>query len=63
MTAGKPAIEAESLDSDTKAPPARQAKMAVPPNTAPGLELDNKGNPIPFDQRTRDDKDRALGKA
>jgi hypothetical protein len=63
MTAGKSYSEAKSLGGDIKAEPAHQTKMAVPPDTGPGLELDSKGDPIPFDQRTQDDKDRTLGKA
>jgi len=36
-----------------------RAKMAVPPDAQPGLELDNKGNQIPFDERTEEDRERA----
>ena len=35
------------------------AKMAVPPDAQPGLELDNKGNQIPFEKRTEEDQKRA----
>jgi hypothetical protein len=43
--------------------PQQRGKMAVPPDSELGLELDSKGNPIPFDQRTEDDKEKAVGKA
>jgi len=43
---------------ETKTVPHR-AKMAVPPDAQPGLELDNKGNQIPFEERTEEDQERA----
>ncbi|HEY4275238.1 MAG TPA: hypothetical protein VGM68_07125 [Rhizomicrobium sp.] len=33
-------------------------KMAVPPQTPPGLEVDEHGHPIPFDKRTEGDKEK-----
>jgi len=33
--------------------------MAVPPDAQPGLELDNKGNQIPFEERTEEDREKA----
>jgi len=35
---------------------AKKAKMAPQPLGAPGLEQDNRGNAIPFEQRTGDDQ-------
>jgi hypothetical protein len=40
-------------------PPEQHSKMAVPRKSEPGLELDAHGNPIPLEQRTRDDQERA----
>jgi len=34
-------------------------RMAPLPDAAPGLEQDGKGDVIPFDQRTRDDQEKA----
>jgi hypothetical protein len=51
----------DSRSTDTPAPEHR-AKMAVPPEAPPGIELDNKGNPIPLDQRTKNDREKAAGK-
>lgn len=33
-------------------------KMSVKHDTPPGLELDEHGNPIPFDKRTEGDKEK-----
>ena len=35
-----------------------KAKMATPPETPPGLEVDEHGRPIPFDKRTEGDKEK-----
>jgi hypothetical protein len=35
--------------------------MAVPSDAPPGIELDEKGNLIPFEKRTRDDQEKARG--
>lgn len=37
----------------------RKARMQPKPDAPPGLETDGKGNVIPFDQRTRDDREAA----
>ena len=39
--------------------PAHKARMAVPPDAPPGIEQDEKGNLIPFDERTCDDQEKA----
>ncbi len=36
-----------------------KARMAPLASAEPGLEQDGKGNVIPFDQRTRDDQEKA----
>jgi len=36
-----------------------KARMAVPPEAPPGIEQDEKGNLIPFDERTCDDQEKA----
>lgn len=46
-------------EKDQTAAPAHKARMAVPPKAPPGIELDEKGNLIPFDERTEDDQERA----
>jgi hypothetical protein len=33
--------------------------MAIPPEAPPGIEQDEKGNLIPFEQRTKDDQEKA----
>jgi hypothetical protein len=37
----------------------KKAKMAPQPSAPPGLEQDEHGNAIPFDQRTEEDKEKA----
>lgn len=39
--------------------PQGHKKMAPRPDAAPGLELDGEGNVIPFEQRTKEDQDKA----
>lgn len=39
----------------------KKAKMAPQPSAPPGLEQDNRGNAIPFEQRTEDDQELARG--
>jgi hypothetical protein len=51
----------DAHNTDTGAAEHR-AKMAVPPEALPGIELDSKGNPIPLEQRTRNGRDKAAGK-
>ena len=41
---------------------AKKAKMAPQPSAPPGLEQDNRGNAIPFEQRTEDDQELARGR-
>jgi len=41
----------------------KKAKMAPQPSAAPGLEQDQLGNAIPFEQRTEDDQELARGGA
>ena len=36
----------------------RKAKMATPPGAPIGVELDEKGNLIPFEKRTKGDKEK-----
>jgi len=36
----------------------QKPRMATPPQTPPGLEVDEHGRPIPFDQRTEGDKEK-----
>lgn len=47
--------------SDDKRPPKPEHKtrMAVPPDSEPGLETDGHGNVIPMAQRTKDDRRKA----
>ena len=42
--------------------PESRAKMAVPSDAPPGVELDEEGELIPFSQRTREDREKAAGK-
>lgn len=35
-------------------------KMKVKPGTPPGMEVDNHGDPIPLEQRTKEDRERAI---
>ena len=49
----------DNKDTGQKTPPEQHSKMAVPRKSEPGLELDAHGNPIPLEQRTKDDKERA----
>lgn len=49
------ARKGRSQDQDDKQP----ARMAVPEDSEPGLELDGHGNVIPFAQRTKDDQEKA----
>lgn len=37
----------------------KKAKMAPQPSAPPGLEQDARGNAIPFEQRTEEDKEKA----
>jgi hypothetical protein len=37
----------------------RKFKMKPAPGSPPGLEVDSKGNPIPFAERTEDDQEKA----
>ena len=37
-----------------------KARMAPHADAPPGLEQDGKGNVIPFDQRTKDDQEKAI---
>ena len=39
----------------------KKAKMAPHPTAPPGLEQDARGNAIPFEQRTEEDKEKTLG--
>jgi len=41
----------------------KKAKMAPRPSAPPGLEQDQLGNAIPFEQRTEDDQELARGGA
>ena len=44
----------------TKTPePVAHGKMHPKPGSPPGIELDGHGNVIPFEQRTKDDQERA----
>ncbi len=47
-------------DNETAAaaPPAQHTKMAIPAEAPAGIELDGRGNVIPFEKRTRKDQER-----
>ncbi len=51
--------EEEAVTVKEPQPVPRRAKMAVPPKTPPGIELDNMGNQIPFEKRTEEDQEKA----
>lgn len=44
---------------DREADGGHKARMAVPPDSEPGLETDGHGNVIPLTQRTKDDQEKA----
>lgn len=44
---------------DDRAGTRKRARMAIPPETPPGIEQDEKGNLIPFEQRTKEDQEKA----
>jgi hypothetical protein len=44
---------------DGKASTPKRSRMAIPADAPPGIEQDEKGNLIPFEQRTHDDQERA----
>jgi hypothetical protein len=60
--------QAMSDDHDNDSPPpagavaAKPARMAVPPDSEPGLETDGRGNVIALARRTKEDRDKARGK-
>lgn len=39
----------------------KRPRMAIPSEAPPGIEQDGKGNLIPFEQRTKDDQEKARG--
>jgi hypothetical protein len=48
------------MNENSDAKPAK-AKMATVQGTPPGLEVDEHGRPIPFDQRTSGDREKVRG--
>ena len=44
---------------DDRAGTRKRPRMAIPPEAPPGIEQDEKGNLIPFEQRTKDDQEKA----
>ena len=36
----------------------KRPRMAIPPEAPPGIEQDEKGNLIPFEQRTEDEQEK-----
>jgi hypothetical protein len=46
-------------NQDATPPVPHRAKIAVPKDTPPGLELDDQGKAIPFEKRTPEDQERA----
>jgi hypothetical protein len=44
---------------DDRADAHKRSRMAVPPEAPPGIEQDGKGNLIPFEQRTKENQEKA----